>query len=1099
MKYLLLFTLLVLSPLTRAAEPRLAIVADASLKTETDLLTVELSHQPVVLLERAEIERVFAEQKLAARGLTQAVQVGRLLRADGVLLVSRIVQGPVSTLACRFVAVETGAVLDSQLAPPEMKDPRAWIASLAETVLRLGAKLTPGAVRPVAISVAGLRAGAGLEAEETPLAALLAHALAQQPGFIVLERQRLLALAQEKEFGPDLSAPFWASRLLLGGSIEHNPEHPGGLLVKARLQPPQGAALEFAVAGTPAELGTVARELARRTAEALHAPPAAIAWDAPAEAARFGREARAALAVGLWDLAESAGGAAWALGERGVELAQLRYRIQLERLLNTDRMSDQFGHAVLQTAYYASALTVCDRLAQRRDAPYPFEPFAGFRFPEDITGARRLLDLYWTWTKLAPRRPRAEERNYYDRSGALTFCLASLPLVLVQRQPEAAQFAPELETLKTELAETLPRLLAADAAQAGKAVLVATKRTTEAETAARGAQHLRFLQGFFALFAAGTPDRWRAALPALLAEEVPGEPARLQLRTGLLKAQGVAPLYIKATWPREIFHETGLTRPSEALPDDRLLRLAMLDGSRLEPAARHAAAAAFAAAIWELRAWLVRQPDEARAFIDAAIRRFSAGVPEAEERTALRTALHDVRRRIFLHVIHAPERVDPAGFWDDLSIANWKQEDAATFNQALLARIAELKSNVTTQGAASNRYELQRFLGWQADLRRYFPALPAPDPGATAPQRAPLQVTHFWSPYVATGIVPIPPEEGFRIWGVRWIEGRVWAHVELRRPLIQTAVRETVKRVFLMAIEPGTDATQVIEVPNLGHMNEGQPLGGYAVSPEFIVVTKTGSPALKLRRATGEWKAYDQFITTRQSGYGPVIMGREAYLSLGTEIVRWNLESDASSALVRTRREPAESPLDNPQYTRVWVTPGPDGGLVVNGANEARQSVSYRFTSAASQWEKRTAEQEREPYPERLVLDPAAYERWESRGKSGLNYLHVADVNGEPHGTSCEIPLTFILSQKDHAALAAGERVHSTELKQMEASLQSSAEKALETRLGIIFLRLWTPGFWFVPKEELAAYIAAHGTVDDPRQFGRTVVRPPAAPKDSKP
>ncbi|HEV7405601.1 MAG TPA: hypothetical protein VGO11_21840, partial [Chthoniobacteraceae bacterium] len=123
MKLALLLFLLTLVPLAQAADsPRLAIVADASMKTEADLLTVELSHQPVVLLERAEIDRVFAEQKLAARGLAEAVQVGKVLRADGVVLLSRITPSQVSTLVCRLVAVETGAVLDSQLAPPEMKD-----------------------------------------------------------------------------------------------------------------------------------------------------------------------------------------------------------------------------------------------------------------------------------------------------------------------------------------------------------------------------------------------------------------------------------------------------------------------------------------------------------------------------------------------------------------------------------------------------------------------------------------------------------------------------------------------------------------------------------------------------------------------------------------------------------------------------------------------------------------------------------------------------------------------------------------------------------------------------------------------------------------
>src|SRR5687767_1984848 len=118
-----LIWLIALLPMAAMAEVRLAIISEAAVNPAAELLAVELSRQPVVLLERAEIDRVFAEHQLGTRGLAEAVQVGRLLRADGVLVFSQISQSRGNFLACRLVAVATGVVLDSHLAPSETKDP----------------------------------------------------------------------------------------------------------------------------------------------------------------------------------------------------------------------------------------------------------------------------------------------------------------------------------------------------------------------------------------------------------------------------------------------------------------------------------------------------------------------------------------------------------------------------------------------------------------------------------------------------------------------------------------------------------------------------------------------------------------------------------------------------------------------------------------------------------------------------------------------------------------------------------------------------------------------------------------------------------------
>jgi hypothetical protein len=982
-------------------------------------------------------------------------------------------------------------------------------------VRRRSAKLTPGAAPPVAISVAGLRAAAGLESEETPFAALLAHALSRQPGFVVLERQRLLALAQEKELGPDLGAPFWASRMLLGGAIEHDPQTPGGVLVKARLQPREGAAIELSVQGPRVELGNLARELARRTAEALKQPPVAIAWDAGAEAGRFMREARAALAVGLWDLAESAGGAAWALGYHGADLAQLRYRIQLERLLNANRMSAGAASPFLRTMANASPVAECEWLGQRRTGQYPQEPYLDFRFPEDLAGARRLLDLYWTWMKIAPPPARGNGMEFFHQSGALMCSLASLPLVLVHRQSDPAAFAPQMEALKADLADTLPRLLEAGVKRAGPAALTAARNTADESYAARGLQQLRYVQGFSAVFQAGNADAWRAALPVLLAEEVKGDPMRLQLRTGLLKGQAVAALYVQATWPRDVFHEIGLTRPKDAAPDDRLLALAMLDGARLDPAARHATAAAFPEAMWALRDSYVRHTDATRAYVEIALQRFQVGRMDMDEWKALVAAVRDARRRLFLYVAsHSPQdQFDPQHLWSELEILRWTPEEAAAFNDGLRARIGEIEQRALPEVGSpyyagqlsSRKYDVRRVMGWQAEVRARFPSLPVYVPpaeeGPALRPRAPLQVTRFWNPYLATKLVPAEPAEGFRILSTFTVGTRLWLLAELALPRSRPSNASTVRRVFFVEIEPRSGETKVIEVPNIGHVNEWQPYGASAVSQDFIVLMKFGIPPLKWRRDTGEWKPYEQFTTTRLPVEQPEIVGHEAFVSLSTEIVRWNLETDAVSTLVRTRREPAESPLDSPQHTRVWPSKGQHGELVINGKDDSIHSVSYRFAPGTNQWEKRTFAQENEDYDTLCVIDPAAHEKWESPFlHKVLKYFRLPE-GGPTRVISCAIPLAFVISEKDHAALQANERISPGELQALEKSLQSTTQGMLQTPDGLIFASWETPGFWFIPKEDLAAYVAAHGMAADPQPTG--IFPPTATPapkaKETKP
>jgi hypothetical protein len=88
-----LFALLLFTCAVCAGEPPVvAIVGDPALRNEAALLTAALgSDSSLKLVEREQMDKILAEQKLAAGGMTHAdsVRLGKLLRANGVLVLQR--------------------------------------------------------------------------------------------------------------------------------------------------------------------------------------------------------------------------------------------------------------------------------------------------------------------------------------------------------------------------------------------------------------------------------------------------------------------------------------------------------------------------------------------------------------------------------------------------------------------------------------------------------------------------------------------------------------------------------------------------------------------------------------------------------------------------------------------------------------------------------------------------------------------------------------------------------------------------------------------------------------------------------------------------
>ena len=235
-----LICLIAILPPQAVAEVRLAIIGGPA--ADATLLTAELSRLPVVLLERAEMDRVLSEQRLTLAGFTadRMPQLGAIFGADGLVFLGTEKVGEKEVLTARLVAVHPGVIVGAWQKPAPPADLTAWSRETAATITALLPKLKVSREAAIPISVVNFRAtrarpeAAEIEGE---LALLLIHRLAHEPAFFVLERQQMDALLGEQREEP---AAFWTGRYLLDGAIEQGMTDADQLTIRVRLRPPGG-------------------------------------------------------------------------------------------------------------------------------------------------------------------------------------------------------------------------------------------------------------------------------------------------------------------------------------------------------------------------------------------------------------------------------------------------------------------------------------------------------------------------------------------------------------------------------------------------------------------------------------------------------------------------------------------------------------------------------------------------------------------------------------------------------------------------------------------------------------------------------------------
>jgi len=344
-----------LSAQTNPAPVRLAIVSASPGAGElADRLTAELSGDARIhLLERTEVERIYREQGLSAANRDD-LKLGRMLGADGLLLLTMTGKGTNQVLDTRLVAVKPGVVVTAEKFAG-LGTTVDWPASYAKRLQTFLPKLTVMANDAVPVSIVNLRSAiSSADAVETDseLQTLIIQRLSREPQLFVLERQKLQQLGEEKVLSADESA-FWNGAWLLEGVADQNGFSKDTITLSARLTPSKGGApVLLEAAGGRTNFAEVINVLATKVVTALKVTPTVKEWNAGDEAVKYFAEAQWALRWGAFKEAQAAADSAWALGKKDLECALVRGRAYLMEL-QSESVRFQNGESTLSAGYNA--------------------------------------------------------------------------------------------------------------------------------------------------------------------------------------------------------------------------------------------------------------------------------------------------------------------------------------------------------------------------------------------------------------------------------------------------------------------------------------------------------------------------------------------------------------------------------------------------------------------------------------------------------------------------------------------------------------------------------------------------------------------------
>lgn len=367
------------------------VMAGEGLSDAEALLSAKATALPgAVVLERTEIKRVLAERKLIEMlgkpgGEAEA---GRVLGADILVILKSHVMEKTKWREARVVAVRTGVVAGTAYAGE--KDPvDAWTDEVighcgaAGDVLRVG----EGKFRLVAVPrvVASLNTMEARELERR-LTLVLAARIGRLPGVLIAEREALDRLAVEQGAA---GAAYATSTWIMEATLEVPLGEGGELRLVVSLRNGAAGKTEQLVVTSPRSNDTTVlmEQAVMKIASALGAPVEGQ-WTQEAEAAAFLAKTKRYAGIFLWAEASAAAESAWALGLRTDEVARLRLKTAVMRILAMQRL------VLPQKRERKNYYGVAEFVALRAPLLMPVEDARELSLDEQLDLANRALDIY---------------------------------------------------------------------------------------------------------------------------------------------------------------------------------------------------------------------------------------------------------------------------------------------------------------------------------------------------------------------------------------------------------------------------------------------------------------------------------------------------------------------------------------------------------------------------------------------------------------------------------------------------------------------------------------------------------------------------------
>ncbi len=312
------------------SEPaKIAIIGDTEkYQNQVDLLTVELSQDKNVhLLERSDWDYLLREHEISQSNIAQkSIQFGRLLGADGLIIVTEETIKDKKYLLSKLLAVKTGIILDSLVSPIDNKDENFnWSKSIQHRFQSKFNKLRSSQDNIVTVSMLNLRSSLStpdLLTFEREINAIFAHRLMQEENILVSERWNMAEATFEKHVAGEDESDFKTGTNIIEGSI--NLKNDNNIEIKLIVRSPDGKKQEIIITDKKENLAEFAEKLTTEFLKVAKVAKKTLRYDRAKEAEEYYKEAQWAFNAGLFERAAQSAESAWALGLRTPEMIYLR-------------------------------------------------------------------------------------------------------------------------------------------------------------------------------------------------------------------------------------------------------------------------------------------------------------------------------------------------------------------------------------------------------------------------------------------------------------------------------------------------------------------------------------------------------------------------------------------------------------------------------------------------------------------------------------------------------------------------------------------------------------------------------------------------------